>query len=216
MRYIFDPKFDIGRLLPTDRALRAWALALGTAVLLVGESTDGLAAAARVSVDDSSFRCITDMMPVRHFYVGNLLGDVSSTVAVAKAGHGDYPIGSVLQLVPNEVMVKQQKGFSAATRDWEFFFIDVSASGSTIRSRGTTDVNNGVGLNCLACHSKARPEFDLVCEQDHGCASLPFTDKMFGALQRTDPRCNGAQPVSVDDADALREFDKIAKALTHP
>ena len=33
--------------------------------------------------------------------------------------------GSVLQLMPNEVMVKHEKGFNPATRDWEFFYIDV-------------------------------------------------------------------------------------------
>src|SRR3984957_3518846 len=79
----------------------------------------------QVKVDDTSFKCITDMTPVRHFYVDNLLGNVDGTVAVAKADRGDYPEGSVLQLMPNEVMIKQQKGFNPDTRDWEFFYIDV-------------------------------------------------------------------------------------------
>ena len=63
----------------------------------------------KVKVDDKSFKCITDMTPVRHFYVDNLLGNVAATVAVATAGKGDYPEGSVLQLMPNEVMIKQQQ-----------------------------------------------------------------------------------------------------------
>src|SRR6516225_662564 len=69
----------------------------------------------KVKVDDNSFKCITDMTPVRHFYVDNMLGNVEATVAVAKAGKGDYPEGSVLQLMPNEVMIKQQQGFNPET-----------------------------------------------------------------------------------------------------
>ena len=57
----------------------------------------------KAKVDDKSFKCITDMTPVRHFYVDNLLGNVEATVAVATVGKGDYPEGSVLQLMPNEV-----------------------------------------------------------------------------------------------------------------
>ena len=54
-----------------------------------------------------------DITPVRHFYVDNLLGNVAGTVAVATADKGDYPEGSVLQLMPNEVMIKHQKGFQS-------------------------------------------------------------------------------------------------------
>src|SRR6516225_3728755 len=78
----------------------------------------------KVKVDDRSFKCITDMTPVRHFYVDNLLGNVEATVAVATVGKGDYPEGSVLQLMPNEVMIKQQQGFNPETHDWEFFYIE--------------------------------------------------------------------------------------------
>jgi hypothetical protein len=62
---------------------------------------------------------------VRHFFVDNLAGNLEGSVAVAKAGRGEYPEGTVLQLIPNEVMIEQQKGFSPQTRDWEFFYIDV-------------------------------------------------------------------------------------------
>ena len=109
----------------------------------------------------------------------------------------------MLQLIPNEVMIKQQKGFSPQTKDWEFFYIDVDQNGSKIVNRGFQDVNNRLGLNCFECHKEARPEFDLVCENDHGCAPLPLTRAMFGALQRTYPRCQPAQPVSAEDAAAL-------------
>ena len=185
----------------------------GSLVLIVGQ-VSGDSMQPKVAVDDSSFKCITDMTPVRHFYVDNLLGNVSETVAVAQAGQGDYPEGSVLQLIPNEVMIKQQKGFNPVTRDWEFFYIDVSPEGSKIFRRGFTEVNNRLGLNCFTCHVQARPEFDLVCEQDHGCAPIPVTRAMFGALQRTDPRCKNRGPVSAEDAEALRQLGEIVKALT--
>jgi hypothetical protein len=167
----------------------------------------------QVKVDDTSFKCITDMIPVRHFYVDNLLGNVEGTVAVAKADRGDYPEGSVLQLMPNEIMIKQQKGFNPDTRDWEFFYIDVDKNGSKIFARGFAEVNNRLGMNCFACHSQAKAEFDFVCERDHGCAPIPVTRAMFGALQRTDPRCKNQKPVSPEDAQALKELDQVVKAL---
>ena len=167
----------------------------------------------QVTVDDSSFKCITDMIPIRHFYVDNLLGNVGGTVAVATAGKGDYPDGSVLQLMPNEVMIKHAKGFNPETHDWEFFYIDVDKDGSKIFARGFSEVNNRLGMNCFACHSQARPEFDFVCEQDHGCPPIPITLAMFGALQRTDPRCKNKGPVSPEDAQALKELDDVIKTL---
>lgn len=189
------------------------ALLGGSLVLIVGQvSGDGMQ--PKVAVDDSSFKCITEMTSVRHFYVDNLLGNVSETVAVAQAGKGEYPEGSVLQLIPNEVMIKQQKGFNPVTRDWEFFYIDVSAEGSKIYARGFTEVNNRLGLNCFTCHVQAKPEYDLVCEQEHGCAPIPVTRAMFGALQRTDPRCKNRGPVSAEDQEALKQLGEIVKALT--
>ena len=102
--------------------LRAAMLAIVTTAAGAVDTASG----TKVKVDDSSFHCIRDMTSVRHFYVDNLLGDVAGTVAVANAGQGNYPAGSVLQLMPNEVMVKHEKGFNPATRDWEFFYIVIA------------------------------------------------------------------------------------------
>jgi hypothetical protein len=49
-----------------------------------------------IKIDNNSFKCITEMTKVRHFYVDNLRGDLDGTVAVAKAGKGDYPEGPVI------------------------------------------------------------------------------------------------------------------------
>ena len=169
-----------------------------------------------IKVTDESFKCITDMTKVRHFYVDNLLGNLAGTVAAADAGTGDYPEGSVVQLMPNEVMIKQQKDFSPVTRDWEFFWIDVDKNGSKIGTRGFTEVNNRFGLNCFSCHDKARPEFDLICETEHGCDPIPVSKAMFAALQRTDPRCKGSEQISTEDAEALKQLAEVVKALSAP
>jgi hypothetical protein len=198
---------------PSRRSIAAALIGL-VSLLSGAHITNSIADEPAVKVTDESFKCITEMAPARHFYVDNLHGNLAATVAVAAAGQGDYPEGSVVQLMPNEVMIKQQKGFNPATRDWEFFFIDISKDGSKIYKRGFADVNNRLGMNCFTCHVKARPEFDFICEQDHGCDPIPVTRAMFGALQRTDPRCKGSDQVSAEDAEALRQLGEIVKALT--
>lgn len=166
------------------------------------------------TISEKSFRCITEMTHVRHFYVDNLAGNLKGTVKVAQSTTGaNYPVGSVLQLVPTEVMVKRQKGFNATTHDWEFFELDISPEGSKIRTRGFVEVNNRFGGNCFGCHVKARPEWDLVCDNSHGCDAIPVTRAMSGALQRTDPRCKNQGPVSAEDAAALEQLGEIVKAI---
>jgi hypothetical protein len=167
-----------------------------------------------IPITDQSFKCLNQMTKVKHFYVDNLLGDLDATVAVAKSETGGvYPPGSVLQLFAGEVMVKQRPGFNPATKDWEFFELDVSPEGSKIAKRGFVDVNNRFGGNCFGCHAAARPEFDLVCEQDHGCAPIPVTRAMFGALQKSDPRCQPAAELTEDDKKSLAELGEIIKAI---
>jgi hypothetical protein len=191
------------------------AAAVGAAMVLGFGASEARAADA-IKVDDNSFKCIQQMTKVRHFFVDNVKGKaaLAKTVAVAKKGRGDYPEGSVLQLMPNEVMVKQPKGFNAATRDWEFFWIDVDKTGQKIFTRGFAEVNNRFGLNCFGCHVKAKPEFDFVCEKTNGCDPIPVTREMFGALQRTDPRCKGSENVSAADKKALAELGEVVKQLT--
>ena len=141
-------------------------------LLSVGEGdTADRTVSPDVDIQASSFRCIRKMTPVRHFYVDNLRGDLDATLAAAKSPTGAaYPPGSVIQLIPGEAMVKRRNGFNQATRDWEFFELDVSKEGTRIRKRGFIDVVNRFGGNCFGCHIAARPEWDLVCETGHGCA----------------------------------------------
>ncbi|UTW60256.1 hypothetical protein KFE96_08060 [Kordiimonas sp. SCSIO 12603] len=161
------------------------AVAAAAVLFSVGASAD-----EAVDISAESFKCMLEMTKVRHFYVDNLLGDLEATLEVANSKKGGvYPPGSVVQLVPTEVMVKREKGWSPRTKDWEFFEIDVSGEGSIIRVRGTDQAVNKFGGNCLECHERARPKWDMICEQGHGCLPIPVTRKQIAALQKADPRC---------------------------
>ena len=157
-----------------------------------------------VNIDEESFSCIRDMTPVRHFYVDNLLGDIEGTLAVANAPEGAvYPAGSVVQLVPTEVMVKRESGTFPATGDWEFFELEVNEEGSKIAKRGFVDVVNRFDGNCFTCHVPAREKWDFICASGRGCDPIPIDHKMTGALQRSDPRCGEAEP---EDGDWMALF----------
>ncbi|MDQ1468011.1 MAG: hypothetical protein QOH10_2426 [Actinomycetota bacterium] len=146
-------------------------------------------AVADVHVTASDFRSLKTMTPIRGFFVANLLGNLDATVAVAKSRTGGvYPTGTLLQLVPQEAMVKHRSGWNPATRDWEFFFLDVSAAGTKIVTRGVDKVVNRFGGNCASCHAAAKAQFDFVCEHDHGCEPLPVGDDIIRAVQAADPR----------------------------
>jgi hypothetical protein len=152
------------------------------------------ARAPDVVVTARSFRALSTMTAVRGFFVDNLLGNLDATLAVARSrAGGEYPPGTLLQLVPQEAMVKHRPGFDRATNDWEFFFLDVSAKGTKVVTRGTDKVVNRFGGNCASCHVAAKEKFDFVCEHDHGCAPLPVSDDLIRAVQRSDPRPAGTK-----------------------
>ena len=149
------------------------------------------------------------MTAVRGFFVDNLLGDMEQTLEIAHSPTGGkYPPGSVVQLIPGEVMVKHQEGYFPATKDWEFFELDVSKEGSEIKKRGFVDVVNKFGGNCFACHIQARPEWDLVCEKGHGCDPLDLSQEMITAIQKTDPRCEDNPELNDAEKKALQDLMK--------
>ena len=161
-------------------------------------------------IDETTFSCINDMSRVRGFFVDNLdKSALDKTLSVANKGTGEYPAGSVVQLVPTEVMVKHPKGTSPATNDWEFFELAVSPQGSKFTARGFTEVKNRFGGNCLDCHKKAKPEFDLICETGHGCDPIPITKEMIAVTQKTDPRC-GVMPTLNDKEKVILKQLKAA------
>ena len=144
-----------------------------------------------ITVTEDSFVCLSQMQPVRGFFVGNLLGKLDDTLAIAKQPEGrSYPAGTIVQLVPSEAMVKHHQGWNPQTNDWEFFELKVSEEGTKIKVRGTTQVVNKFGGNCFECHQKAQPQWDLICEEDHGCDPLPIPDFLIRWTQEGDPRCD--------------------------
>jgi hypothetical protein len=142
-----------------------------------------------LTMQAGDFVSLKDMTPVRGFFVANGLGHLDETLAVANAPDGGaYPVGTLIQLVPQEAMVKRAAGFDAASDDWEFFTLDVSPAGTKILTRGGAEVINRFGGSCSSCHSAADPKFDFVCEHDHGCEPLPIGDDVIHAIQQADPR----------------------------
>ena len=163
-----------------------------------------------LEITDSSFSCIRDMEKVRGLYVSNLLGNIEGTLTAAKTkGGAEYPAGSVVQLVPTEVMVKRQKGFNAATKDWEFFELTVNKKGSHIDKRGFVDVVNKFGGNCFSCHIKAEPKWDFICEKGHGCDPIPLTPDMISVIQKTDPRCDTNEVLNANEIKAAGILKKM-------
>jgi hypothetical protein len=179
-------------------------------------STSSLAEDVKIAeqiVGVETFGCIRDMTPVREFFVGNFKGDLEATLAVANSPTGGvYPPGSIVQLVPAEVMVKHEAGFSPATKDWEFIELDVSAQETSVINRGFADVVNRFGGNCFACHVQAKPQWDMICEKDHGCDPIPLTATMIKAIQNTDPRCD---PVALP-AEQIEALKQLKAAMEKP
>jgi hypothetical protein len=209
MRKIVRSALSAGRVALLGVVRATWILA---AAILCGRLCAQAADQPPVPVTDGSFGCISKLTPVRGFFVGNLSGHLPETLKVARSKDGGvYPVGSVVQLVPTEVMVKRPAGFNAVTHDWEFFELDVDAKGSTIRKRGFAEVVNRFGGNCFGCHIQAQPQWDLICETNHGCAPIPLTTPMIRALQHTDPRCPGSDHVRAEDRKALQELAELQK-----
>jgi hypothetical protein len=178
------------------------ALLLAAAVFVAcgGGSSGGPAAAppssARTTVppedarlNAADFRNINTMTRVGDHFVTNVRGHLAQALEVARSPvGGTYPVGTIIQLIPQEAMVKRAKGYSPSTNDWEFFSLDVSATGTKILSRGGAQVVNRFGGSCASCHGAAQARFDFVCGQDHGCAPLPIGPDVITALQKADPR----------------------------
>jgi len=150
-----------------------------------------VASAADVSVSEQTFECILDWPQVRNTRIKH---DDPKQLAEAMRIFRDsvpdteYPVGTVLQLVPFEAMVKHPREKFPKTNGWEFFALEVSVAGTKIRDRGDSVVNLSQGKTCLSCHQPAAT-FDFVCEKGHGCAPIPFNDQAIEAIQQADARC---------------------------
>ena len=143
-----------------------------------------------VTVSEKSFGCIRDGTKVRNTYIKHAdPAKLKEAVRIFqnRVPDTEYPIGTFLQLLPGEVMVKHQRAKFPDTNGWEFFALELSAQGSKIRTRGDK-TTNFQGVPCMSCHQPA-VKFDFVCEKGHGCAPVPLDDPKIAELQAADPRC---------------------------
>jgi len=72
-------------------------------------------------------------------------------------------------------------------------------------------VVNRFGGNCLDCHQKAEPQWDMVCETGHGCDPLPLTKTMLSAIQKTDPRCAEKPELTEQEKAMLVQLQKLTQ-----
>ena len=158
--------------------------------IVLGLSIASSVYAQDVTVSEKDFTCIRDGHKIRNTFIRN--SDPEKLKAAMRIFQDsvpdkEYPVGTFMQLVPFEVMVKHPREKFPDTNGWEFFALELSDQGAKIKSRGAKTVNFE-GNACMSCHEPAA-KFDFVCEKKHGCGSLPLDDKKIAEIQATDPRC---------------------------
>ena len=159
------------------------------AVTSSAATTSSTAPLRDVTPTVADFVNINRMTRVGDHFIASLNGHLEEALAVArKPRDAVYPVGTVIQLIPTEAMVKRHEGYSPSTGDWQFFSLNVSPTGTEIQSSGPK-VKNFLGGDCASCHVAAKSHFDFVCEKGHGCAPIPFNDQAIAALQQADARC---------------------------
>jgi hypothetical protein len=154
----------------------------------VATTTSTTAPLRDVTPTAADFVNVNRMTRVGDHFIASLNGHLEEALAVARNPRDAvYPVGTVIQLIPTEAMVKRHKGYSPSTGDWEFFSLHVSPTGTEIQSSGAK-VMNFLGGDCASCHAAARSHFDFICEKGHGCAPIGVTDELIATIQEGDPR----------------------------
>jgi hypothetical protein len=143
--------------------------------LLVGVPMLASASAQETTFSEKSFGCILDWPKVRNTRFKHADPEkLKEAMRIFRESEPDkeYPVGTILQLVPFEAMVKHPHDKFPKSNGWEFFALEVSETGTKIRDRGDEHVLNLLlGASCQSCHQPAS-KFDFVCEKGHGCAPL--------------------------------------------
>lgn len=173
---------------------RHLCLSTGSLMLLIaglGFCLPSGASAQELMVSEQTFGCILDWPKVRNTRFKHSDPEkLKEAMRIFRDSVPDkeYPVGTILQLIPFEAMVKHPREKFPNTNGWEFFFLDVSKEGTKIADRGEQVVNRSQGGTCLSCHQPAA-RFDFVCEKGHGCAPIPFDDQKIAEIQKADLRC---------------------------
>jgi len=169
--------------------VRTWTLlAVGIGVPMMSS-----ASAQEATVSEQNFGCILQWPKVRNTRFKHEDPEkLKEAMRIFRESEPDkeYPVGTILQLVPFEAMVKHPREKFPKSNGWEFFALEVSEAGTKIRDRGGDEhvVNLLLGASCLSCHQPAA-KFDFVCEKGHGCAPLSIDDQKIAELQKADLRC---------------------------
>ncbi|GKS59637.1 hypothetical protein YTPLAS18_31640 [Nitrospira sp.] len=159
-------------------------------LLVLALGLPSMSMAADLTVTEESFGCIRDWTKVRNTYIKHAdPKQLKEAVRILRDSipNKQYPVGTFLQLLPDEAMVKHPREKFPETNGWEFFHLELSEKGTKIRTRGD-NVVNFQGVTCMSCHRPAE-KFDFVCEKGHGCAPVPLDDQKIAELQGKDPRC---------------------------
>lgn len=171
---------------------------LVTAAALLAASFVALPIQAEISAQANNeieatsemFGCIYDFPKVRNTFLFHSDPEKlkeAIRIFTDRVPDNEYPVGTVMQLVPFEAMIKHSSEDYPDSNGWEFLALDVTADSTTITSRGDHAVNFE-GRECLSCHA-AGFEYDFVCEKEHGCEPLSIGDEEIAAFQAADPRC---------------------------
>ena len=174
------------------RQISVWLCTWTLLAAWLGFSMLSGASAQDITVSEQTFGCILDWPKVRNTRFKHADPEkLKEAMRIFRDSVPDkeYPVGTILQLIPFEAMVKHPREKFPKTNGWEFFVLDVSKAGTKIRDRGeTTSSIFRKGSTCLSCHQPAA-RFDFVCEKGHGCAPIPFDDQKIAEIQKADLRC---------------------------
>ena len=173
------------------RRLLALALSLPLATILAAPSLGRAEPHAR----PRDFHCLLKGKKPegKDFYVFNRnRAKLREAVAMSETGElpaKGYPVGTILQVLPFEAMIKRRPGFNPEGNDWEFVRLTPTANGRTqIRADGKGEVANALG-SCQACHKALAQHYDLVCGFVVGASGLGLTEEQLAKIQASDPRC---------------------------
>jgi hypothetical protein len=131
-----------------------------------------------------TFQCLLDgtKAPGKHFFVFHrhkaALRKALLKIETGKMGKG-LPVGTVIQLVPFEAMVKRGGKFNR------------EGHGTTeITLRGQSEVLSAfTHTSCQNCHETQAAQHDAICEFVQGTEGIGLTDDILTVLQNGDPRC---------------------------
>ncbi len=123
--------------------------------------------------------------------------------AITHLAHMAVPVLIAMAVACSSGSEDQDEGATTETTAQQD--VEVSAEGTTIVSRGGSEVvNRFTGGSCASCHSAAEPQFDFVCEDSHGCEPLPVDDEVITAIYEPDAMVRDDSSVA-EGLDAVRD-----------